>query len=247
MLRFFGGMLIVGICLLGIGYGLSEQNRFELSDIIRWHIVDSNDFQEKAISNVMNININTNAKVIFEPGDSLKVRYTDDNLELVDDGATLTISDNSVHRYRFFINGVIGNTVVIEYPEDYLFANVSINVDATSIEIDRLNALNLSIENDAASTTVKDSTITSITFNSDVGSTTIQEVDFQNLTGSLDVGNCQIYLIDDAINYNIKLNGDIANIQVDGTNVGDFNQIGATAKSIDIQSDVGNIQIYSAD
>lgn len=245
LLRFFGAALIIGICLMGIGYGISEQNSFELSDIIRWHVVNNNDYQEMSISNVMNINVNTNSRVIFQKGSSLKVRYTDDNLKLVDDGMTLTISDTTVNRFNFMFNNVVGNTVVIEYPDDYYFNNISINVDATSIEIEDLMALNLTIDNDAASTVINDSTITSIDFDSDVGSTIIRDVEFSSLNGVMDVGSCQIYLVDDVINYTVNLNGDVASIQIDGNNVGDFSQIGATEKTIAIQSDVGNIQIYS--
>ncbi len=245
LFRFFGAALIIGICLMGIGYGITEQNSFELSDIIRWHVVNNNDYQEMNVSNVMNININTNSRVIFKQGSSLKVRYTDDNLKLVDDGVTLTISDTTVNRFHFMFNNVVGNTVVIEYPEDYLFNNVSINVDATSIEIEDLMALNLTIDNDAASTVIENSSITNIDFDSDVGSTIMRDVDFASLDGVMDVGSCQIYLIDDVVNYTVHLSGDVASIQVDGNNVGDFTQIGATEKEISIESDVGNIQIYS--
>ncbi len=242
---FFIACLVVGIAMISVGYGMSEQNTFKLTDILGFGVIEDKDYQSLNLSSISNVKIEANAKVIFREGDSLKLIYTTPSDSVSVNGDSLNVKEKNTNTIGFYFGKVKVDTIIIEYPKGYDFSNIDLTIDVSSIVIDDLNALNLYINNDAGSNEINDSTIANIDIDSDVGSTRIDGVDFNSLKGKIDVGSVTINLIDDVSNYSLKLNGDVASIKVDGQDVGDYNSEGLTNKTIEIDSDVGSIRIIS--
>lgn len=242
---FFIACLVVGIAMISVGYGTTDQNTFKLSDILGFGIIEDKDYQYLNLSEIKNINIEANSKVIFSEGDSLRLIYTTPSDTVSVNGDSLSVKEKNTNTIGFYFGKVKVDTIIIEYPEGYEFSNIDLTIDVSSIVIDDLNAMNLYINNDAGSTDITDSTIANIDIDSDVGSTKIDGVDFNSLKGKVDVGSVTINLIDDVSNYSLKLSGDVASIKVDGDDVGDYNSDGLTNKTIEIASDVGSIRINS--
>ena len=242
---FFVACLVVGIAMIAVGYGTTNQNTFKLTDILGFGVIEDNDYQYLNLSDVKNVKITANAKVIFREGDSLELIYTTQSDSVTVNGDTLTIKEQNTNRIGFYFGKVKVDTIIIEYPAGYEFTSVDLAIDVSSVVISNLNALNLYVANDAGSTDIDDSTVGNISIDSNVGSTKINDVDFDLLKGQVDVGSITVNLLDDVSNYNLKLSGDVASIHIDNQDVGDYTSTGLTDKRIELSSDVGSIRINS--
>ncbi|MDD3809181.1 MAG: hypothetical protein PHS94_02675 [Erysipelotrichaceae bacterium] len=242
---FFVVCLVVGVAMISVGYGITDQKSFRLTDILGFGVIEDKDYQSLNLSDIENVKIEANSKVIFRQGDTLKLIYTTPSDSVSVSGDNLTVKEKNTNTIGFYFGKVKVDTIIIEYPADYEFSNVDLSIDVSSIIIDDLNALNLYIDNDAGSNEVNGGAIGNIDIDSDVGSTKIDGVDFGSLKGKVDVGSITINLIDDVSQYSMKLSGDVASIKVDGEDVGDYNSDGLSDKTIDLASDVGSIKINS--
>lgn len=245
LIFFFVACLVVGVPLISVGYGITDQNTFKLNDILGFGVVEDHDYQSLSLSGTKNIKIEANAKVVFKPGASLKLIYTTPADSVTINGDNLNIKEQNTNTIAFYFGKMKVDTIIVEYPEGYQFNNIDLSIDVSSIVIDELHALNLTIDNDAGSSEINDGLIDNIDIDSDVGSTKINEVDFYSLKGKVDVGSLSVNLIDDVSNYNLKLSGDIASIEIDNQDVGDYTSSGLSGKSIELASDVGSIKINS--
>lgn len=136
-----------------------------------------------------------------------------------------------------------GSSFVIYIPSDVNLSSVTIQNDVGDTSLENVSIDTISINSDAGDIDLKHVTTKDTTLDTDTGDVDVKSTSFQNLTATLDVGDCTLKDVDTE-NYNLDLNADIGDIDVDGdTHRSEYTVNNGLSQNISVSCSVGEIEI----
>lgn len=241
------GILILSLLLILIGGGLFVGGIFAAGgigaakDVLEKHgVFFEHGFHIDIDSDDWNINNFSKESMMFHAENvrSIDLEIEAAEVEIVQDSQTEEISVRAEKKCNIYLkNGVLNietdklkknNKLIVEIPSDQDFDSVEISVGAGRIEVEQLKTIGLEMEVGAGEIIINDCAV--------------KDCDI-----SVGMGNAEIYLDDDAEDYNYEIECGAGNVQIGNESFGGL----ATERSInnhadasiDIECGMGNVTI----
>lgn len=213
-------------------------------------------------ANILEVDISA-SKLVIKPGDSFKAETNNSYINCNQDGNRLTITEKK-HSWLHKNNQ---SELLIYIPEDFVFDAVTIKTGAGKVDIEELTTKKLYldlgagkidihylnvldqtfIDGGAGAITIQDGTLSNLDLDMGVGKLVLTATLIGNSEIDSGVGSIDLNLIGDSSIYKIKLDKGIGSATINGNNMKDDTYYGDGSNTIDIDGDVGSIQIRYVD
>lgn len=153
----------------------------------------------------------------------------------------LTVSQKNIKKFHFGDNRA---EMIITVPEKKTLSSLKVRQKVGEFNMKELNAEDCDIETNVGNIIIKNGNIGKAKFSADTGNIEIKNCEFTCLDCDADVGNVEVSTGSSVADYKIDMNTDVGNVEVNGKRYkGGYHQNGSDKNHIDLQSDVGDVEL----
>lgn len=136
--------------------------------------------------------------------------------------------------------------LVIKIPKGAKFEAIDLNLDLGNIDADSITADDFDVQADLGKVEIRELTATDAQIQANLGDVCIKKAIFKDMDIDADLGNIELETVTNVSDYSISIDTDLGDNTVEGTKVSSEYHSEGNAGEIEIECDLGNVNIYTA-